>query len=266
MAMLASKNPIAAPLGSARLIAGTSAPQAAYSPARRAPGVQMASQQSFASPTESEFSEDEGPDSVKNWDEDQVCDYLRSVKCGDYERLFRKNHINGENLLEMDKEVLKEIGIDKVGDRVRLFLSIKKLRTKAYANQKKRSRVSSATHRSRIAADDTNPSMYSRTPLPASTDNMRPRLAHPEHCILETADPLPTKDTRVSTNPPHWRAVWHRGPLRPCLQIIEQDGRARDKGTQRRPAPAPRDTHKMVLTKADLYKVIPGTSPVLMVP
>jgi mitogen-activated protein kinase kinase kinase len=34
------------------------------------------------------------------------------------------------------------MGIDKVGDRVRLFLSIKKLRTKAYANQKKRNRVS----------------------------------------------------------------------------------------------------------------------------
>lgn len=101
----------------------------------------MVPQQSFASPTESEFSEGDGQDSVKNWDEDQVCDYLRSVKCGDYERVFRKNHINGENLLEMDKEVLKEIGIDKVGDRVRLFLSIKKLRTKAYANQKKRNRV-----------------------------------------------------------------------------------------------------------------------------
>lgn len=98
--------------------------------------------QSFASPTESEFSDDEGPDAVKNWDEDKVCDYLRSVKCGDYERLFRKNHINGENLLEMDKEALKEIGVDKVGDRVRLFVCIKKLRTKAYGNQKKRNRVS----------------------------------------------------------------------------------------------------------------------------
>lgn len=96
----------------------------------------------FSSPTESEFSDSDGPDSVKNWDEDRVCDYLASVKCGEYEKLFRKNHINGENLLEMDKEVLKEMGIDKVGDRVRLFLSIKKLRTKAYANQKKRNRVS----------------------------------------------------------------------------------------------------------------------------
>lgn len=98
--------------------------------------------QNFASPTESEFSDPDGPDSVKNWDEERVCEYLRSVKCGEYEKIFRKNHINGENLLEMDKEVLKEMGIDKVGDRVRLFLGIKKLRTKAYANQKKRNRVS----------------------------------------------------------------------------------------------------------------------------
>jgi mitogen-activated protein kinase kinase kinase len=98
--------------------------------------------QAFASPTESEFSDVDGPDAVKNWNEDRVCEYLRSVKCAEYEKLFRKNHINGENLLEMDKEVLKEMGIDKVGDRVRLFLGIKKLRTKAYANLKKRNRVS----------------------------------------------------------------------------------------------------------------------------
>lgn len=105
--------------------------------------------QTYASPTESNFSDADGPESAKNWDEDKVCEYLRSVKCGEYEKLFRKNHINGENLLEMDKEVLKEMGIEKVGDRVRLFLGIKKLRTKAYANQKKRNRVSSPMiHRS----------------------------------------------------------------------------------------------------------------------
>ncbi|KAK8124471.1 uncharacterized protein PG998_000230 [Apiospora kogelbergensis] len=96
----------------------------------------------FASPTNSEFSDTEGPDAVKNWTEDQVCEYLRSVRCGEYEKLFRKNNINGENLLEMDKDVLKEMGIEKVGDRVRLFLGIKKLRTKAYANVKKRNRDS----------------------------------------------------------------------------------------------------------------------------
>ena len=143
MAMLASKSPFPPSLGgsqSSTLV--PNAQQASYPPVRRAP-VPVTSSQSFASPTESEFSDADGPDSVKNWDEERVCEYLRTIKCGDYEKLFRKNHINGENLLEMDKEVLKEIGIDKIGDRVRLFLGIKKLRTKAYANQKKRNRVSS---------------------------------------------------------------------------------------------------------------------------
>ncbi|SPQ22775.1 7da36181-aebf-4c87-9977-ef83ce8e5168 [Thermothielavioides terrestris] len=100
--------------------------------------------QNYASPTESEFDDADGPDAVKNWDEDRVCEYLRSVKCGEYEKVFRKNHINGENLLEIDKEVLKEMGVEKVGDRVRLFLAIKKLRTKTYANQKRRHRESFA--------------------------------------------------------------------------------------------------------------------------
>lgn len=140
MAMLASKSAFSAQLGSQSAIQ-VSTPQTAYPPSRRAPPIPAPSQ-SYASPTESEFEGADGPGSVKNWDEDQVCEYLRSVKCGEYERIFRKNHINGENLLEMDKEVLKEMGIEKVGDRVRLFLSIKKLRTKTYANQKKRNRVS----------------------------------------------------------------------------------------------------------------------------
>jgi|SRR5688572_2486233 mitogen-activated protein kinase kinase kinase len=137
MAMLAPKTAFA-PVMNAPTLAATGPPAA--TPSRRAPSKPSTSQM-FASPTESDFSDADGPDSVKNWDEDKVCEYLRSVKCGEYEKLFRKNHINGENLLEMDKEVLKEMGIDKVGDRVRLFLGIKKLRTKAYANQKKRNRV-----------------------------------------------------------------------------------------------------------------------------
>ncbi|KAM3480197.1 hypothetical protein MY8738_005093 [Beauveria namnaoensis] len=140
--MLATKPPFSgSSISTAGLAANTM--QTGLPTARRIPNIANAPQ-TFASPTESEFSESDSPDSVKNWDEDRVCDYLVSVKCGEYEKLFRKNNINGQNLLEMDKEVLKEMGIDKVGDRVRLFLCIKKLRTKAYANQKKRNRDSFA--------------------------------------------------------------------------------------------------------------------------
>lgn len=146
--MLAPKSSFPASLASSSSTLVSSAQSSNMAP-RRVPAVHAAGQ-AFASPTESEFSDVDGPDAVKNWSEDQVCDYLRSVKCGEYEKIFRKNNVNGENLLEMDKEVLKEMGIDKVGDRVRLFLGIKKLRTKAYANQKRRNRVSCAKLYQRI--------------------------------------------------------------------------------------------------------------------
>jgi mitogen-activated protein kinase kinase kinase len=146
MAMLASKSPYPAPLSNTSNNILSSAQPAALS-SRRAPTM-PSSNMAFSSPTESEFSESvDGPDSAKNWDEERVCEWLRSVNCGDYEKLFRKNNINGENLLEMDKAVLQEIGIDKIGDRVRLFLGIKKLRTKAYANQRKRTRVGPSANR-----------------------------------------------------------------------------------------------------------------------
>jgi mitogen-activated protein kinase kinase kinase len=140
MAMLASKTPFSAPLASSTSNLSASSAQTATIPSRMIPAM-MATGTSFASPTESDFSDMESPDSAKNWDEERVSEWLRSVNCGQYEKLFRKNNINGENLLEMDKAILQEMGIDKIGDRVRLFLGIKKLRTKAYANQKKRNRV-----------------------------------------------------------------------------------------------------------------------------
>ncbi|PFH59873.1 hypothetical protein XA68_11765 [Ophiocordyceps unilateralis] len=166
MAMLASKaSPFAAALNASPVISGA-APSSAALPgtARRVvtPGAGGGSQ-SFPSPTESDFSDASGPDSVKHWDEDRVADYLRSINCAEYEKLFRMNHINGENLLELDKEVLLEMGIEKVGDRVRLFLGIKKLRMKAYANQKKRNRDSFAGLLAQSALSSSEPSRQPST-------------------------------------------------------------------------------------------------------
>ena len=142
LSMSAMNQSIASPMSSSVNVTIVRRPTNAMAAANNMAAA-AATSQSYASPTNSDFShEDDGPDSVRYWDEQKVCEYLRSVKCGDYETLFRQNHINGENLLELDKDVLKEMGIDKVGDRVRLFLGIKKLRTQAYANQKKRNRVS----------------------------------------------------------------------------------------------------------------------------
>ncbi|KAK2792790.1 ATP binding [Onygenales sp. PD_12] len=99
----------------------------------------------LTSPTESEFSEAyDGLDSVRSWDEKKVIDWLHGIRCGQYEALFKANHFNGDNLLDCDQKILQEMGIKKIGDRVRIFVAIKQLRNKTVPNRKKRNRDSLA--------------------------------------------------------------------------------------------------------------------------
>lgn len=67
------------------------------------------------------------------------------------------NNVTGNNLIECDQAVLKEMGIKKIGDRVRIFVAIKQLRTRAIGNHKKRTRDS-------IAALDNAPRNTPYTP------------------------------------------------------------------------------------------------------
>jgi len=95
----------------------------------------------FTSPTESEFSEsyrDTAAESVQDWDESRVGDWLRSINCGQYVDVFRKNHINGENLMDMDQQMLKEMGIKKIGDRVRIGAQAKVFRNNVYKRTSKK--------------------------------------------------------------------------------------------------------------------------------
>ncbi|KAA8643087.1 hypothetical protein EYZ11_006187 [Aspergillus tanneri] len=93
----------------------------------------------FTSPTESEFSGGHDPlDAVRSWDEKQVVAWLHSINCGQYEPLFRANNFNGSNLIECDQKILQEMGVKKIGDRVRIFVAIKQLRNKSAANRKQR--------------------------------------------------------------------------------------------------------------------------------
>ncbi|RAL05565.1 STE11 family mitogen-activated protein kinase kinase kinase [Aspergillus ibericus CBS 121593] len=100
----------------------------------------------FVSPTESSFSDVyDGLDAVRSWDEKQVIAWLHSINCGQYEALFKANNFNGNNLIECDQKILQEMGIKKIGDRVRIFVAIKQLRNKSVLNRKSRNLNSLAT-------------------------------------------------------------------------------------------------------------------------
>ena len=88
----------------------------------------------FASPTESEFSEhfETAPLSVKDWDEKRVAEWLRSINCGQYIDIFTMNNINGQNLMELDRDALRELGVRKVGDQIRIANQTKSLRNSEF--------------------------------------------------------------------------------------------------------------------------------------
>ena len=95
----------------------------------------------FTSPTESEFSESykDTRDSVQEWDETRVAEWLKSINFGQYVDIFRKNNINGENLMDIDQATLKEMGIKRIGDRVRIGAQAKVFRSSVSKRTSKRS-------------------------------------------------------------------------------------------------------------------------------
>ncbi|KAJ5280426.1 Sterile alpha motif type 1 [Penicillium angulare] len=117
----------------------------------------------FASPTKSDFSE--GQDeltTIRAWDEKKVVAWLHSIKCGHYESVFRANHFTGDNLVDCDQKILQEMGIKKVGDRVRIFIAIKQLRNKAIVNPRQKNINKLAALEA--AALSTEPSRFSGFP------------------------------------------------------------------------------------------------------
>ena len=80
--------------------------------------------------------------------------------------------MNGGNLIECDQAVLKEIGIKKIGDRVRLFVAIKTLRNKSIPNQRKRNRDSMAVMDKATFCNHTTPPS---TGSPKAVSHLRER-------------------------------------------------------------------------------------------
>ena len=70
-------------------------------------------------------------DLVQQWDEATVGEWLKSVNCGKYRAAFAANNINGDALLDCDQTILKEVGVTKVGDRIRIMVAVKALRSHA---------------------------------------------------------------------------------------------------------------------------------------
>ncbi|KAI9872512.1 MAG: ATP binding [Pleopsidium flavum] len=121
------------------------------------------------------------------------------------------NNFNGDNLLECDQTVLKDMGVKKIGDRVRIFIAIKQLRTKALGNLKKRNRDS-------FAALDNNQAY-----TPSSSGSPRAM-----NYARERSQPTPPANRRYSrqVDPAALQNyVASNGAPRPSSPLVESPGR-----------------------------------------
>jgi mitogen-activated protein kinase kinase kinase len=64
---------------------------------------------------------------ILGWNEKQVGEWLVTAGFGRYATYFSSNNITGETLLECSPEILRQLGVSKVGDRVKLNVAIKRL-------------------------------------------------------------------------------------------------------------------------------------------
>ncbi|KAJ2960218.1 hypothetical protein NQZ79_g4404 [Umbelopsis isabellina] len=72
-------------------------------------------------------------DTVKQWKERDVTDWLESLNYGQFIQKFTENNITGDILLELDNATLKEMDVKTVGERVRLLTAVRHLRQECYS-------------------------------------------------------------------------------------------------------------------------------------
>lgn len=71
------------------------------------------------------------PHDISAWDHQHIAAFLTQYKCAHHAPAFKDNDINGTVILDLGQDELRELGVVKVGERVRLLSGIKELRRKA---------------------------------------------------------------------------------------------------------------------------------------
>jgi len=65
---------------------------------------------------------------LNEWTAVQLSEYLRGEGLGDYAELFLNNNVTGSIAHRISEQNLKEMGVDKVGDRLSIMHALVKLK------------------------------------------------------------------------------------------------------------------------------------------
>ncbi|KAG0237968.1 ATP binding [Actinomortierella wolfii] len=110
-----------------------------------------------SSPNGSSFYE-----TVRQWDEVDVSQWLQEHKLGQHDRVFNEHYIRGLALLELDHYAMREMGIKSLGDRIRIMTAVKALRARCLTH-------SPSTNQSQISHSTNHYSSKERLEVPGAT-------------------------------------------------------------------------------------------------
>lgn len=157
---------------------------------------------------------------VRGWNESRVADWLSTVNSSTYANVFVDNHINGDALLECDQQALKELGVTKVGDRIRIHVAIKTLRSKCFGITRPVSITSLLAASPRPHSPGVSPTSgtFAGTPLSATS---QPALAN----ISPARRKSPGADDVIES--PLRSASTFSSLLSNCVKFIGEEGQTR---------------------------------------
>ncbi|WWC59189.1 uncharacterized protein I303_101738 [Kwoniella dejecticola CBS 10117] len=142
---------------------------------------------------------------LRGWGQSELTAFLNLYRCGQYASAFQRHDIDGKVLLDLDMAALKEIGIAKVGERVKLLGGIKDLRRRAAGSRESmRSSVRSGSIGS-VATPPSEAAEHMISPaLPDSTRTQtQSRLAQPaSSSALSSSTSTSARRLNTSRPPP----------------------------------------------------------------
>lgn len=82
---------------------------------------------------------------LRTWSDNEITQFLNVYSCGHHAPAFQRNDIDGKCLLDLDQNTLKEMGVTRVGERLKIYNGIKELRKRVAASMGSSSRTGSGS-------------------------------------------------------------------------------------------------------------------------
>ncbi|KAG0266968.1 ATP binding [Actinomortierella ambigua] len=101
-------------------------------------------------------------ETVRQWDDVDVSQWLMDHKLGQHDRVFNEHYIRGLAVFELDHYAMREMGIKSLGDRIRIMTAVKALRARCLAH-------SSSISQSQLNNSTSHYSSKERLEVPGTT-------------------------------------------------------------------------------------------------